>query len=103
MADSNPIAPPARKAPGTSRPLNQRRIAWATRGLAAAATLATAIFAAAAAHGTRVSSQAPASDGGTSAGGDSSLAQSADGDLWSPSLAPSESAPQQAYELQVIE
>ena len=83
----------------SNRELNQRRISWATRGLAVAAAVATGIFAAAAEHATkaaRAGNNSPA----TVVQGD---AQAGEGGFWggddvsSAPLTPSQSAPQQTF------
>lgn len=77
----------------TKRELNERRIRLATRGLAVAAAVATAIFGAAAAHNTNA---APASSDGDDATSVSNDSQSGADEQWS--LTPSQSAPQQSFE-----
>ena len=77
----------------TNRELNQRRIAWATRGLAGAAIIATGIFAGAAAHHT---SQARA-QGATPV----TVAEESDDDNGFFTLTPSTSAPSQTFQAPV--
>ena len=77
----------------TKRELNQRRIAWATRGLAGAAIVATGIFAGAAAHHT---SQARAQ-----AVTPTSVSEEDSGDDGILTLTPSTSAPSQTFQAPV--
>jgi hypothetical protein len=70
----------------TDRELNRRRIAWATRGLAGAAAVATAVFAGAAAHHTSEGAQAVTPATAVEDDDDSGF-----------SLTPSTSAPSQTF------
>ena len=83
-----------RQASGVRR-LHQRRISRATRGIAALAVAATAIFAAAAAHSTRHASAATSS-GTTGSADDQGAVQSDDG-IGSWTLTPSRSSPSQSF------
>jgi hypothetical protein len=79
-----------------ARRLHQRRILRATRGIAALAVAATAIFAAAAAHTTRHASAATSS---RTAGAvdDQGVVESGDDGSGSWTLTPSQSSPSQSF------